>query len=62
MSEPNSNENKPDPSDEGRKAFEAGIAWIACPYPDDSPEAVEWEGAWLEAEETECDNRSHSHE
>lgn len=43
------------PNEEGRLAFEGGFMLSDCPYPDDSEEAVEWEGAWMEAEEEAAD-------
>ena len=39
------------PADEGRKAYLEGMPLSACPYPEDSESAVEWEGGWMEAEE-----------
>lgn len=43
------------PTDEGREAYMDGMPMNTCPYPDDSTEAAEWEGGWMEAEEEDCD-------
>ncbi len=50
-----SNEAKTHPSDEGREAYMEGLPLSASPYPDDSEQAVEWEGGWIEAEEDDAD-------
>lgn len=37
----------------GRQAYEEGMPLRSCPYSEDDPDRVEWEGAWMEAEEEE---------
>lgn len=61
MSDPNSSENKPGPSDEGWLAYVAGFPFSACPYPDECPEAFEWKIAWTAAQDVDHDTRNHSH-
>ena len=46
---------KIDPMTDGREAYMNGEPMSACPYPEDSQERVEWEGAWMEAEEEDMD-------
>lgn len=52
------NVNTMHPADEGREAFQRGEALNTCPYPDNTVEAVEWEGGWMEAEEEEGDDEA----
>lgn len=50
-----SNDSTPHPTDEGRQAYLEGKPMTACPYQNDSIQAVEWEGGWMEAEENDTE-------
>ena len=39
----------------GAEAYREALPMSACPYPEDSIGAIEWEGAWIEAEENDTD-------
>lgn len=41
------------PFNEGAQAYLDGLQLADCPYPDDSEERIEWEGAYMEAEEND---------
>lgn len=47
--------DKQDPMTEGREAYLNGESFHDCPYDDDTVEAMEWEGGWMEANDEECD-------
>lgn len=40
-----------DTFEEGKQAYKEGQNLSCCPYPENSEEAIEWEGGWMEAEE-----------
>lgn len=39
------------PWDEGRTAYFDGESFSECPYSDEDPDRIEWEGGWMSAEE-----------
>jgi hypothetical protein len=44
------------PHEKGRHAYELGCAFIDCPFPDNSEEALEWEDGFMEARDEDEDD------
>ncbi|MBK1699772.1 ribosome modulation factor [Thiococcus pfennigii] len=44
-----------DPREDGREAYLTGRPLSSCPFPEGDERRIEWEGAWMEAEEEGCE-------